>query len=158
VTASIRTATAADVSAIVRFQTDSWREAYRTLVPLDYLDRVSAADREIRWRERLVSGARQVALAELDETLVGVVSWSDGTEAGVAPLELKSLYVATAQHGTGLASRLLNHAIGAAPAYLWVFAANSRARAFYAKHGFRPDGTHQIDTDTGVPELRYARP
>ena len=32
-----------------------------------------------------------------------------------------------------------------------------RARAFYARHGFRPDGTRLVDSWTGLPEVRLVR-
>jgi hypothetical protein len=38
-----------------------------------------------------------------------------------------------------------------------VFEANPRARGFYARHGFVPDGTRQIEPGTGVPEVRLVR-
>ncbi|NTW40597.1 MAG: hypothetical protein HGA44_12045, partial [Cellulomonadaceae bacterium] len=117
----VRAATAADVRSIAEFQTDCWREAYRNVVPSSYLDRVDVDDREIRWRERVVAGTRQVAVGQVGDTLAGVVSWGTSAEPGVPPLELKSLYVAAAQHGTGVAATLLKHALGDAPAHLWVF-------------------------------------
>ena len=82
--------------------------------------------REARWRERL-AGSRGVVVA-CDPEIVGVVSWVRG--------ELCSLYVARAQWGTGVADSLLEAALGDSSAFLWVFEANARARAFYARHGF----------------------
>ena len=153
----IRTALLADAPGIAEFQTGCWREAYAGLVPQAYLERVGVAEREVRWRDRLVSGARAVALAGLGERIVGVVSWGDGSPAGVPPLELKSLYVSLVERGSGLADALLRHAIGEEPAHLWVFEDNPRARAFYRKHGFVPDGRRGVDADTGLPELLLVR-
>ena len=73
------------------------------------------------------------------------------------PLELMSLYVRAQYHGSGVAHRLLEASIGAATASLWVFEANPRARAFYSKHGFRPDGARKLDDDTGIWEVRLLR-
>jgi hypothetical protein len=53
----LRAAAAPDVPAIAEFQTACWREAYQGVVPQAYLDRITVADREARWRARLVSGA-----------------------------------------------------------------------------------------------------
>jgi hypothetical protein len=33
---------------------------------------------------------------------------------------------------------------GQAPAELWVFEANDRARRFYARHGFKSDGARHL--------------
>jgi len=60
-------------------------------------------------------------------------------------------------HGTGVASGLLTHALGHAPAHLWVFEKNPRAHAFYARSGFIPDGHRKVDTDTGIWEHRLTR-
>jgi GNAT superfamily N-acetyltransferase len=154
----IRPATAADIGPIAIFQTECWREAYRGLVPQDYLDRVTVADRELRWRVRLLSGERQIALAVAGEPIAGVVSWADTTPLGdVPPLELKSLYVAAAHRGGGLALALAEYALQGRAAQLWVFDGNHRAEAFYAKLGFSPDGGSMEDLDTGLTEHRWVR-
>jgi GNAT superfamily N-acetyltransferase len=154
----LRPAAVSDLREIATFQTRCWREAYHGLVPQAYLDRVTVEDREIRWRHRLVSGARQIALAEADHAVVGVVSWGESPHARLAPsLELMSLYVAAMYRGRGVAAALLRLAIADSPAHLWVFEANAPARRFYAKHRFRHDGQRKLDPDTGVWEQRLVR-
>ncbi|MDQ1652472.1 MAG: hypothetical protein QOI35_1672, partial [Cryptosporangiaceae bacterium] len=59
----IRPAEPADVPGIAEFQTVCWREVYRGIVEQSYLDRVTAADRAVRWGERLATGSRRIALA-----------------------------------------------------------------------------------------------
>jgi hypothetical protein len=49
-------------------------EAYCDVVPPAYLDAVTVEDREVRWRDRLVSGAREIALAKSGSAVVGVVA------------------------------------------------------------------------------------
>jgi GNAT superfamily N-acetyltransferase len=57
--------------------------------------------------------------------------------------ELWSIYVRASEYGSGLADRLLEAALpGETPAELWVFRANDRARRYYSKRGFAPDGAH----------------
>ena len=153
----IRPASLADVDAIAAFQTACWREAYRGLVPDAYLDGVSVGDRAVRWRERLESGARQVAIGWSGAEIAGVISWGDAG-VGSPALELKSLYVGAPHRGCGLAAMLTLAALGENPAQLWVFEQNPRAQAFYRKVGFEPDGTSRVDPDTGVPEIRMIRP
>ena len=53
--------------------------------------------------------------------------------------------------------RLLEAAIGDAPAYLWVFEANDRARGFYARQGFEPDGSSKPEPSFQEPEVRLRR-
>ncbi|NYI41309.1 GNAT family N-acetyltransferase [Demequina lutea] len=153
----MRAATAADVRAISEFQTACWREAYVGLVPNEYLERVDADAREARWLQRAGTDTRNVAVGHVATTLAGVVSWSICAEPGVPPLELKSLYVGSAFYGSGVAAALLTHALGEAPAHLWVFESNPRAHAFYAKWGFTFDGSRKVDPDTGVWERRLVR-
>jgi GNAT superfamily N-acetyltransferase len=155
---TLRPAETADLPAIAEFQTRCWAQAYRGLIAQDYLDRMQVGVREAIWRWRLVSGSRRIALAEIDGAVVGVVSWgAAGTTDDAPPLELKSLYVDAARHGSGIATALLDLALGDADAQLWCFEQNPRARAFYARQGFQPDGARIIDPDTGVWEVRLVR-
>ena len=49
-------------------------------------------------------------------------------------------------------------AAGYASITLWVLEANARARGFYQKAGFAPDGAHHVLDDLGgVTEIRYRR-
>ena len=111
----------------------------------------------MRWRDRLATGARAIALAEWDNSVVGVVSWTATGSQEIAAVELASLYVAAAHRGTGLASTLLRAAIGTNPAHLWVFEDNPRAHAFYVKHGFVFSGHRADDPGTGLPEQKWVR-
>jgi GNAT superfamily N-acetyltransferase len=154
---STRPAGFADVFAIARFQTAVWNEAYRGLVPESYLERTTVADRELRWADRI--GRRDILLAESGAELVGVASSSVRDDERPGPLlELNSLYVAQGMRSAGLGARLVAELLGGAPAVLWVFAANARAIAFYESCGFAADGHDTIDDDTGLPEVRMARP
>jgi len=57
------------------------------------------------------------------------------------------------------AARVAHHGAGRAASaahMLWVADPNPRAQAFYAKHGFVPDGTVRVDD--GVREVRMTRP
>jgi ribosomal protein S18 acetylase RimI-like enzyme len=153
----IRCAAPDDVEAIAEFQTTCWREAYAGLVPQDYLDRVTVTDRVRRWRHRLATGERQIALALAADYLVGVISWSP-TGPTEPSTELQSLYVGADHRGRGVAQALVSYAIGDRPARLWVFEGNHRAQAFYAKLGFVVDGGRMVDPDTGLLELRLVRP
>ncbi len=153
----VRVAGPHDARAVAEFQTAVWREAYEGLVPQRYLDRVGVEERLERWTRRFATGSRQVALAESSGEVVGVVSWAPSDAAGVPPLELTSLYVGASHRGTPIAARLLEASIGVRPAFLWVFADNPRAHAFYSKHGFAPDGHRAVDADTGVLEQRLVR-
>lgn len=88
------------------------------------------------------------------------------TPAGLAGEtgELYTLYVAPAHWSTGAGRALTDAALDGlrAAAYrrvvLWTLTENARARRFYVKAGFAPDGATNILAGLGdVEELRYAR-
>jgi GNAT superfamily N-acetyltransferase len=85
-----------------------------------------------------------------------------GSEHEVA--ELYALYVHPAQWSTGIGGALMDQvlakvrAAGYPSITLWVLEANTRARRFYARAGFAPDGArHLLDDLGGVIEIRYRR-
>lgn len=153
---SLRKALSHDVTAIAEFQTVTWNEAYRGVVPQSYLDKATAADREVRWAERI--GSRDILLAERGGMLVGVASSSLRDDARPGPrLELNSLYVAAGLRGNGLGALMLDELLLDAPAVVWAFSENLRAISFYRRCGFQLDGETEVDPDTGLQELRLTR-
>ena len=89
------------------------------------------------------------------------------TEAGLAGQvgEVYALYVAPDWWSTGTGRSLMSCAVtalteaGYGRAVLWVLEANARARRFYEKAGWAPDGASNIlDGLGGVVEVRYTRP
>jgi hypothetical protein len=71
----IRRAGLHDVRSIAEFHTTCWNDAYRGIVPDEYLARVGVDERERRWRRRIRAGRRTAALAVADEDIAGIVSW-----------------------------------------------------------------------------------
>ena len=89
------------------------------------------------------------------------------TEAGLAGQvgEVYALYVAPDWWSTGTGRSLMSCAVAALTeagygrAVLWVLEANARARRFYEKAGWAPDGaSNTLDGLGGVVEVRYTRP
>ncbi len=85
-----------------------------------------------------------------------------GSDGRVA--ELYALYVHPAWWSTGTGRALMDRvlakvrAAGYACITLWVLEANARARRFYQRAGFAPDGArHELDDLGGVTEIRYQR-
>ena len=88
------------------------------------------------------------------------------TEAGLAgeTAELYTLYVTPAHWSTGAGRALTDAALdglrvaGYRRVVLWTLTENARARRFYAKAGFAPDGATNVLAGLGdVEELRYVR-
>jgi GNAT superfamily N-acetyltransferase len=79
--------------------------------------------------------------------------------------ELYALYVHPAWWSTGTGRDLMDRVLEASCAArylsvrLWVLRDNSRARRFYERAGFAPDGaSHTLEGLGGVTEIRYGRP
>jgi ribosomal protein S18 acetylase RimI-like enzyme len=107
-----------------------------------------------------VSRARPApALAESAGRVVGI-GWA-GPSLGDRPardLELYCLDVLSTHFGTGASQALLDAVVGAESAQLWVAAENPRARAFYRRNGFVPDGEAKVDPDLNdLAEVRLVR-
>src|SRR5688500_19243854 len=83
---TIRRATADDGDAIGRVQVETWRAAYRGLLPDDVLDGFDVAVRQRLWRDGLSRPRRpgsETIVAEIDGTVVGFTSvgaWRVGEE------------------------------------------------------------------------------
>ena len=69
----LRPARPADAAAVSRVYVDTWRDAYRGLIPQDYLDSMSYAGHERRWRQSFSTGGWGF-VAELDRRVVGFAS------------------------------------------------------------------------------------
>ena len=72
-------------------------------------------------------------------------------------LELYAIYARQAWHGSGVGQSLLDASIGDLACSVWVLEVNPRARAFYARNGFEPDGTREYDDRLGAWEVRLVR-
>lgn len=70
---------------------------------------------------------------------------------------IDQLYVDPDFVGIGLGSGLIAVAKAERPGglRLWTFAANTRARRFYERHGFVATGTTDGDNEEGAPDVRY---
>ena len=117
--------------------------------------------RTIAWRRRL-DGVAAVTVAEREEQIIGFAMGGDGRQKGqhdpVRDRELYSLYMLAVHHGTGAGQALLDAVLPPGmPAYLWVAEDNPRARRFYERNGFVPDGVRYLNEHLGIAEVRCIR-
>jgi ribosomal protein S18 acetylase RimI-like enzyme len=161
----VQRAERAQLFGLARCHADCWVDAYRGLVPDSYLERMSDLDARVqRWRPRISDPDSSVHVAVtgsgyvVGEIWVGPTRTERGARHRPLPeLELRSLYVRQEWQGSGVAAELLANGLQDQAAWLWVFADNPRAQAFYRKHGFTVTGDRQLDVDTGVDEVRMVR-
>jgi len=63
--------------------------------------------------------------------------------------EIRKLFVEPVLQGRGIGAALLNHAVEESGARkLWALEKNTRAIAFYGRHGFHPTGEKKYEEDT----------
>ena len=148
----LRQPSAADGERLGRMHYASWREAYASLLPPEFwgeeTERRWISSRIARMQSPQPESTTWMALRG-DEVLgfatVGPARENPTAGAPVRDRELWSIYVRAREDGSGLAGRLLEAVLpGQEPAELWVFEANARARRFYSRHGFEPDGARHV--------------
>ncbi|QTE28658.1 GNAT family N-acetyltransferase [Pengzhenrongella sicca] len=165
---TIRLADVADAAEIARVHVASRREAYAGIVAAEYLAALDPAAREPEWADYLRAGP--------DEGVRTWIAWTPGHALGFASLgpsrdedaarneqEIYSIYLDPGMWGHGVARELMRTILAevAPPVHvsLWVLADNERARHFYRRHGFSPDGTERLQEFGGeeLLEVRYRR-
>jgi ribosomal protein S18 acetylase RimI-like enzyme len=165
----LREATRADARAVAEIHVAAWRAAYRDLMPEPYLASLSVEDRAQMWEKTIGRpGPAQLALAELDGELAGFCLYGPtrdrAAESDVAEIYAVNVHPVHWRQGAG--TLLCVHALHEAGArehtamMLWVMSGNGRARRFYQRLGFGPDGTARTNTQLiGSPfdELRYRK-
>ncbi|MFB6949622.1 GNAT family N-acetyltransferase [Streptomyces niveus] len=166
----VRAMTADDCDAVAAVRIGGWRWAYAGLMPQAYLDAMSVEEDAADQRTRLNASTGSRVVNVVAERAGAVVGWGclgpcrdrdvpDG--AG----EVYALYVHPEHVSTGvgraLARTLVERAAvdGFSSLVLWVLKENDRARRFYEKAGFTPDGAEEPFDAGGasVPEVRYTR-
>ena len=161
---NVRAATAADVPTIAQIHVDAWRAAYRGQIPDSYLDSLKVDERVRMWSGAI---ARPLpARLIVTDPLTGFCFHgpSRAGEEGVA--EIFAVYVRPDAWRQGAGRLLCEHALADARARecaamsLWVLKTNERARSFYERIGYVPDGAERTQTRlTGLPlhEMRYRK-
>ncbi|MGH2759413.1 MAG: GNAT family N-acetyltransferase [Actinomycetota bacterium] len=162
----VRVAVPEDADDIAIVHIESWQVGYRGLIPDDYLDSLSIDKRQHVWRQWLrVEGRDETNwVAERDGRVIGFAgagaSRDDDALSGTG--EVFAIYVHGDHWGSGAGAGLMNAATGYlrerfVRGTLWVLDTNERARRFYERGGWAPDGATK-DDDRGsfvLHEVRY---
>ena len=159
----IRPASPEDALAIETIRVHGWQSAYRHVYPAADLDALPI-DPE-RWRSRLhvPPPGWTTMVCEHEGRVVGFASAGpsrDEDELG----ELYAIYVEPEAWSTGAGRALMAAAEQRLSseydaALLWVLEDNPRARGFYERGGWVPDGVRKAEERLGVraPEVRYRK-
>ena len=157
----IREATHNDIPALAKVHVDTWRTAYRGIMPDEYLANLSYEQRENFW-SKILSGAPEngyftyVAEDESGE----VIGFASGGEEPLGdPVykgDLKAIYILQNHQGKGIGRCLMQafakklHLLGIDTMLVWVLADNSACQ-FYAALGGNP--VHEKEMEFGGKSL-----
>jgi len=139
--------------------------AYAHILPAETLAEPPAAALAEWWTERWKweRETHRLTVADDDGEIVGFTYVGPSETEGA--VELYAIHVVPELVGTGVGRQLMVNAleqlkqIGGERAVLWVLERNERARRFYDRGGWRPDGETRVEAVNGepVPQLRYSR-
>lgn len=165
---TVRKAKLSDVKAIATVHITTWQDAYRGLIPDEYLDALSIDERELKWK---------LILSDKQHEPIHLVGLVDGKIQGWASFyhcrdadakatwgELGGIYIHPSAQHLGLGSLLMQAGLvklklrGYACATLWVLQSNQKARAFYESKGWKVEGKTKVEQRNGfeLHEIRYA--
>lgn len=154
----IREAVQSDCAGIGKVYCDSWKTAYRDLIPQAYLDSLTPEN----CMPRKVT-ENNIVLTK-DERVSGICHVSEARNRDRAVWgEIITIYLLPEIWGSGAGSELFSAAIrkleqnGFQNICLWVLKDNKRARKFYEKNGFEISGEErEIEVGGGkVYEVEY---
>jgi ribosomal protein S18 acetylase RimI-like enzyme len=163
----IRLAGEGDARDIAEVRVRTWQKAYGGILPADFLEGLSVDAGESRWRDLLSAPTadRWTLVAESSGQVVGFASAGVPRDDEMTRLtgEVYAIYVLPSCWDKGVGRSLISYAQrqlkeqGFDEAVLWVLADNERARTFYERAGWRPDGGTKQATFGGreVTEVRY---
>lgn len=128
-----------DRLAVSKVYEDSWKYAYKGIVPQDYLDGIP----EGQWTSHIEQAGRKNLVMLQDGIIVGTTGFGRSRMAQMDGWgEIISLYFLPEYMGMGHGRSLLQAAVtelnkmGFDKVYLWVLEENQNARHFYEKYGF----------------------
>ena len=156
-----------DAAAISAFFAFAFTDTFGHLYPPEDLAEFLRPMDADGFAGELVDPKHAFCLAEQGGALVGYCKLGPPTlpfdPDGRQAIELRQLYLASSQHGTGVAATLMDWALETARArgfqdmYLSVFIDNHRARRFYERHGFVEVGLYAFRVGNTIDDDRVMR-
>jgi ribosomal protein S18 acetylase RimI-like enzyme len=158
-------ATLEDARSVAEIHVNTWRSAYASILPTEYLASLSVDRREKLWSECITAGMPELLVAKTNKLALGWLSFGPCRDqaAPASEAEVWALYASPSSWSTGvgrmlwLRARELMLAQGFRSCSLWVFPQNDRAITFYRAAGFVPDGTEPKTFELGGTQLQELR-
>jgi len=160
-TVTYRIATDSDAEALAKLGVQTFTDTFGHLYQPSDLELFLQNHSPSNWVRELNDPAFEVRVAERNGKMVGYVKLGPPHlpfEPRGEAAELRQLYVVEEAKGQGIADELIRWVIDRARdlradnLYLSVFTDNHRARRFYEKYGFEPEGTYAFMVGTHADE------
>ena len=159
----IRKAIPGDEKVLAYIQTESWKAAFADILPPADLERSTNIEKVTQMYQRILqSGMCSIAISFVEDTPHCIAAWGKNRcDLGDAVGELICIHSLQDGWGKGYGSEMMKYVLDDLrqaqykSVILWVFEANTRARRFYEKHGFKL--TEQTKSFNGVTEVMYEK-
>ncbi|HSJ27549.1 MAG TPA: GNAT family N-acetyltransferase [Acidimicrobiia bacterium] len=161
----IRHARPGEGTAISKVRVDSWKAAYRDLMPAEILDRMEVDGSG--WEAAIESATPRTSLLVVDDEgeIVGFSVVGPDRDGAEGAGEIVAIYLLSEVWDRGYGWALMEHSVaelrehGFRRAVLWVLSTNERARRFYETAAWLADGGEKVELWHGhpLPHVRYSR-
>ena len=164
---NLRIAVPDDAPAIAKVHIDSWRSAYRGLVPDERLGKMDYTRESRRFHKSISEEAEIFYIAEGisgDAGFMALGACRDSDVDQKATGEIYAMYLLPEYWRKGIGRSMCREAdllfmyFAFSQVVLWVFQDNHRARRFYEAMGFISDGAARVmNIGTPLNTLRYRK-
>ncbi|MDD4125466.1 MAG: GNAT family N-acetyltransferase [Eubacteriales bacterium] len=127
------------VDDVSRVYAESWKSAYKSIIPQDYLDKLD----DCRWSGFIANELSNLWVASDGERIVGTSTYAPARDKKYSGWgEIISIYLLPQHSRHGIGTKLLKASMDSLflmkfnKIYLWVLEDNYPARDFYEKNGF----------------------
>lgn len=162
----IRYADVNDARVLGEIHSNSWKIAYRDIVPESILVNISADKRQKYFEKAISEGQEEDILIFADDKAVGFMCIGECRDDDKDDTfgEIWGIYLLPEYWNNGIGSYFINWGLnelknrGYKKVSLWVLEENFIARKFYEKMGFKHDGTiKELTLGKKLIEIRYEK-
>jgi RimJ/RimL family protein N-acetyltransferase len=142
----------------------SWRQAYKDVMPLDYIERTTEEQRKDSFIKSLEDSNNYFFIVKCKDNPIGILHLSKRQDliTNVVEGEIVSIYMLEEYCGKGYGGIVLDFAIkylendSCIKIFLWVLEFNNRAKKVYEKYGFVFNGSQrEIFRGEMYKQLKY---
>lgn len=148
---NIRKADISDAKDITIINVTTWKDAYKGLLPNDFLANRNLSEKRIEYIKNLIENPTDICLvAEFDKQIAGFcIGGLPRQYNDIFEFELRAFYVLPDYQRNGIGKALFDkfkEIVGGKPFYLYTLSANKKAISFYEKNGgiIMPEYTQKL--------------